>query len=100
MLAKRHGFYSEEPEKMWAIDAANDNVVDQIPKIAPLVMGKKFDEEGHKAYKTSVQGLADYIHKNLHAHEGHFLAGPMITMADFTAASFIFGVIFNEAFPM
>jgi glutathione S-transferase len=100
MLAKPHGFYAEEPEKMWAIDAAADTVNDSFTKIPPLVMGKKFDEDGHKAYKAAVQTCADFIHKNLHSHQGHFLAGPELTMADFVAASFIFGCIFNEAFPM
>ena len=100
MLAKRHGFYAEEPEKMWAIDSAVDTICDHLPKVAGVIMGKKFDEDGHKVYKTSVQALADYIHKTLHAHEGHYLAGPEITMADFQAAGFIFGAIFNENFPM
>jgi glutathione S-transferase len=100
MLAKQHGFYAEEPEKMWAIDSANDNFVDALTKIAPLVMGKKFDADGHKAYNAAVETIADYIHKNLHTHEGHMIAAKELTMADFTAASFIFGCVFNEAFPM
>jgi len=58
MLAKRHGFYAEEPEKMWAIDSANDNINDCAVKIAPLIMGKKFDEEGHKTYKAAVETIA------------------------------------------
>ena len=57
MLAKQHGFYAEEPEKMWAIDSANDNFVDALVKIAPLVMGKKFDADGHKAYNAAVETI-------------------------------------------
>jgi len=100
MLAKQHGFYAEEPEKMWAIDSANDNFVDALVKIAPLVMGKKFDADGHKAYNAAVETIADYIHKNLHTHKRHTIAAKEQIMADFTAASFIFGCVLDEAFPM
>ena len=99
MLGKRHGFYSEEPEKMWAIDSAVDTMSDYGSKIAPLIMGKKFDPEGHKVYKEAIEGLAGYIHRTLHDHKGHFLAAADITNADFAAAALIFGVVFNDHFP-
>jgi len=100
MLAKRHGFYREEPELMWAIDSANDNIVDQFVKIAPLVMGQKFNEEGKAVYIAAVETVAKYIHNTLHNHKGHYLADKDVTMADFTATAFIYGVVYNDAFPV
>ena len=86
--------------KVWPTWSANDNFVNALTKVAPLVMGKKFDADGHKAYNAAVETIADYIHKNLHTHEGHMIATKELTMADFTAAFFILGCVFNEAFPM
>jgi len=86
--------------KVWPTRSANDIFVDALTKIAPLVISKKFDAYGRKAYNAAVETIADYIHKNLHTHEGHTIAAKELIIADFTAASFIFGCVFNEAFPM
>lgn len=74
MLAKQHRFYAEEPKKIWAIDSTKENFVDALAKIAPLVMGKKFDADVHKAYNAAVETIADYIIKNLRTHERHMIA--------------------------
>ena len=96
MLGKRHGFYASEPEKMWAIDCALDTVSENASKINRWL---KFDAEGHKVFTTVAQNIADFIHKSLHSHEGHFLAGPEMTIADFMAASYIFRIVYNINYP-
>lgn len=62
-------------------------------------MGNKFDAEGHEIYKGAIDAVAQYIQGQMHGRGGAFLADAKITLADFTAAGFIFGAIFNDAFP-
>jgi len=60
-------------------------------------MGQKFDDEGAETYRKAVEAVSKFINNTL---KGQFLVADRITMADFTAANFIFGVVFNENFPM
>jgi len=86
--------------KEWPTGSSKNNFVDALTKIATLVISKKLDAYGHKAYNAAVETIADYIHKNLHTHKRHTIAAKEQIMADFTAASFIFGCVLDEAFPM
>ena len=81
---------------MWLIDSAVDTVGDYLPKLYPIQMNKTFDEENHKMYVDLLTAFGDWMHTTLHNHQGHFLGGDHMTIADFAAAGLIFSEVYNE----
>ncbi len=84
---------------MWRIDSTVETLYEFLPPMAGIVMGGKFNEEGHATYVATCEKVADFIHKTLHSHKGHWLADDKITNADFVAAAWLWSFVFNTHFP-
>ena len=98
MLGQRHGYYAQEPERMWLIDSAVDTSMDFLSKLYPTQMSKeKQDDLTHKTYIDQVTAMTEWIHKTLQEHKGDWIAGEKISIGDFALASVIFSEVYNDS---
>ena len=94
-VGKQFGYYPTDSMAAWYVDATVDYVAGQLNKLYPIVLYKKFNEEGVQEYTSTIQSTVSHLDKQLISHGKDYICGEKITIADFSVSALVFSHINN-----
>ena len=96
-IGAQHGYYPQDHEHAWQVDANIDFMADFIGKFYPPHMKNEHTEESIKTYEENLTKIVTFLGKQLEKTGSRMLVGDKFTIADAYVSNLLFTYVYNDS---